>query len=308
MKSRLFIILFFLAIISFVFTNKTLMAYEYIGCYKDSGNPSGLEGRDLNGFMYSDPNMTVEKCINLCRQKGFAYAGVQYSTQCFCGNSYGKYGRATNCNMKCGGNPYQICGGFWSNSVYSTSLKPRRGFEYNIDRPGLDYKSFDLPYADPGLCKSACDADPKCKAWTYVKPNTIQGPNPRCWLKFGVPSPVRNNCCISGVKHIPTIQNIGAVNLTGVWRCDDGGLYYIRQIGNNIYWYGEKSPRSPLWSNVAYGIKRGNKIELNWADVPKGSLLNHGKLVIKIVNPFELRAVRKIGGFGGNRWIKKRNK
>ena len=71
-KKKFLLIFIFLGIIfSFVSENKILMANEYIGCYKDSGDPFGLKGRDLNGFMYSDPKMTVEKCISLCKQKGF---------------------------------------------------------------------------------------------------------------------------------------------------------------------------------------------------------------------------------------------
>ncbi len=72
--------------------------------------------------------------------------------------------------------------------------------ENNIDRPGSDYKNFDLPAANPLLCKNQCAADKKCKAWTYVKPNTIQGPKPRCWLKKSVPFPKSHNCCVSGVR------------------------------------------------------------------------------------------------------------
>ncbi|MGA1862011.1 choice-of-anchor C family protein [Deferribacter thermophilus] len=91
---------------------------NYIGCYKDQGDPQGLTGRDLNGFIFHSNNMTPQMCINLCAQKGFKYAGVQYSSYCFCGNSYGKYGVANNCNMKCSGDQNQICGGTWANSIY----------------------------------------------------------------------------------------------------------------------------------------------------------------------------------------------
>lgn len=74
------------------------------------------------------------------------------------------------------------------------------GWELDTDRPGQDYSGFDLAAPDPGLCQSACNANPKCRAWSYVKPNTIQGPRPRCWLKSGVPSARASDCCISGVK------------------------------------------------------------------------------------------------------------
>ena len=71
--------------------------------------------------------------------------------------------------------------------------------ELDTDRPGMDYKSFDLSLPDPKICENACKEDPQnCKVWTYVKPG-IQGPQARCWLKSGFPTAVKNNCCVSGV-------------------------------------------------------------------------------------------------------------
>jgi len=71
--------------------------------------------------------------------------------------------------------------------------------ENNIDRPGMDYSNFDLPSANPSLCEKACDDDPSCRAFTYVRPG-YQGTSARCWLKSGVPDAVPNSCCISGSK------------------------------------------------------------------------------------------------------------
>jgi 1-phosphatidylinositol phosphodiesterase len=75
----------------------------------------------------------------------------------------------------------------------------RRGMEVNVDRPGSDFANFDLPQPRPHLCKDACTRDGRCVAFTYVNPG-VQGPQPRCWLKSSVPSPVPNSCCTSGVK------------------------------------------------------------------------------------------------------------
>ena len=74
------------------------------------------------------------------------------------------------------------------------------GMEFNNDRYGQDYASFDLKTSDPTLCEEKCAADPKCLAWTYIKPNTVQGPNPRCWLKDGTPMSRQSFDCVSGVK------------------------------------------------------------------------------------------------------------
>ena len=50
--------------------------------------------------------------------QGYKFAGTQYTNWCFCGDKYDTLGLATNCDMKCAGNPNQICGGGWANSVY----------------------------------------------------------------------------------------------------------------------------------------------------------------------------------------------
>ena len=78
----------------------------------------------------------------------------------------------------------------------------RKKFEYGIDRPGMDYTHFTLSKPDPSLCQAKCYEQPRCKAWTYVKPNTIQGPWPVCWLKSGVPKAVPNPNTVSGVKKV----------------------------------------------------------------------------------------------------------
>ena len=50
--------------------------------------------------------------------QGYKYAGTQYSKECFCGDSYDKYGPADNCDMACSGDASQTCGGTWALQVY----------------------------------------------------------------------------------------------------------------------------------------------------------------------------------------------
>ena len=56
--------------------------------------------------------------------QGF-FAGLHNGTTCFCGSSFGRYGRG-ECNKKCrignDGNNLAICGGETSNTVYSTGV------------------------------------------------------------------------------------------------------------------------------------------------------------------------------------------
>jgi hypothetical protein len=94
---------------------------HFLGCFKDGGNPFGTSGRDLHDKGWRDSEMTIARCVAFCRSQGYAYAGAQFSRQCYCGNEFGKRGRASNCNMPCAGNPSETCGGSWANSVYKVS-------------------------------------------------------------------------------------------------------------------------------------------------------------------------------------------
>ena len=72
--------------------------------------------------------------------------------------------------------------------------------EINTDRRGSDYRNFAIyPPLNCDECQRACMQDPRCRAWTYVKPG-VGRTRARCWLKNSVPPSVRNTNCISGVK------------------------------------------------------------------------------------------------------------
>lgn len=76
-------------------------------------------------------------------------------------------------------------------------------FRQNIDMPGRDYRSFDINSASG--CLKICLGDPRCRAWTWMKPG-FRGPNAHCWLKNGEPRSVENRCCISGVRGAVSID------------------------------------------------------------------------------------------------------
>uniref|UniRef100_A0A1I8G3S4 WSC domain-containing protein n=1 Tax=Macrostomum lignano TaxID=282301 RepID=A0A1I8G3S4_9PLAT len=94
---------------------------RFVGCYIDK------KKRDLP-VMAGSGSMSIPKCYRLCRAKRYAYFGVQYSKECWCGNSYGKYGKRSKseCRMKCSGKKSTFCGSSWRNSIYTTGLPARR--------------------------------------------------------------------------------------------------------------------------------------------------------------------------------------
>lgn len=79
-------------------------------------------------------------------------------------------------------------------------IESRKGpLEVSIDRTGGDYRSFDTASDSTGAaCIAACDADNKCRAWTYVRPGYI-GASARCFLKDKITRPRPKPCCVSGV-------------------------------------------------------------------------------------------------------------
>lgn len=98
---------------------------DYIGCYRDRGDAGGAWGRDLDKFFYNSGSMTIGKCIQDCKALGYKYAGLQSQNQCFCGDTYGKYGAAEGeCTKRCVGDKSTICGGTWANSIYETGAAP----------------------------------------------------------------------------------------------------------------------------------------------------------------------------------------
>lgn len=96
-------------------TGKTL------GCFKDD-----KEYRILNGYFGLHRDNSHEKCLQLCLQAGFLYAGVEYSNECFCGSNEPSITSKlpdSSCNMACVGNPHEICGGFYTINIFHTGLK-----------------------------------------------------------------------------------------------------------------------------------------------------------------------------------------
>jgi hypothetical protein len=71
--------------------------------------------------------------------------------------------------------------------------------ELETNRSGADFRDFDLEVSDASHCQAACQAEPRCLAYTWVKPG-LQGEKSRCWLKSAVPEARPSGCCVSGQR------------------------------------------------------------------------------------------------------------
>lgn len=90
-------------------------------------------------------------------------------------------------------------------AVAATGVMAEETVESGVNRPGRDYKDFEMEPSIAGFapCQAACLGDTWCRAWTFVA-SGVQGPKAHCWLKKSVPEPVKDNCCVSGVSGVIT--------------------------------------------------------------------------------------------------------
>ena len=60
------------------------------------------------------------RCVDSCTEQGYAYAGLQYKTQCICANEepHGAKQNETMCDYACPGDASAKCGGHWMMNVY----------------------------------------------------------------------------------------------------------------------------------------------------------------------------------------------
>jgi hypothetical protein len=79
----------------------------------------------------------------------------------------------------------------------------------------------------------------------------------------------------------------GVDELSGAWAGSAGGVYYIRQVGDCVWWFGteigpiergETGQRG--FANVAAGRVNGPLIQVEWADIPLGDVLGGGGLTL----------------------------
>ncbi|KAK0655609.1 WSC domain-containing protein [Cercophora newfieldiana] len=92
---------------------KTIGDYSAKGCFTDSQSK-----RSLSAAVLRREDMSIEMCAVYCRN--FVYFGLEFGSQCFCGNSLGGVQVSEDqCGMLCVGNESELCGSADRLTVYS---------------------------------------------------------------------------------------------------------------------------------------------------------------------------------------------
>ncbi|ESN95547.1 hypothetical protein HELRODRAFT_179323 [Helobdella robusta] len=87
---------------------------RYLGCYKDIYSPKDMPYWETRVY-----DLTIQTGWNKCRIMNYTFIGLQYGSDNFCSDTYGRYGVGAGCTYPCGGSPVEKCGGYFFNSVYS---------------------------------------------------------------------------------------------------------------------------------------------------------------------------------------------
>jgi hypothetical protein len=99
-----------------------------------------------------------------------------------------------------------------------------------------------------------------------------------------------------------------ALDLTGNWKCDDGGIYEMRMIvrGNlwELFWYG----KGDGWQNVFHGINKSpsssNDFVGRWASLSPAGPQNFGIIAVHVEADNKLTLTGDPRNFAGRVWTR----
>jgi PAN domain len=171
----------------------TFIVAAALGLPPAAGAQVGFDrhGGDYSNFAVrsGDPAQCATRCDrdSHCRAWSFSYPAGEHPAECWLKSQV----------------PPRVEDSTSASGVRGSGvIEPRHGFrEFSIDRPGGDYRSFDVAASATGeTCQGVCDTESQCRAWTYVRPGYAGHPEAQCYLKDRLMPPHHHRpCCISGV-------------------------------------------------------------------------------------------------------------
>ena len=174
-------------------------------------------------------------------------------------------------------------------------------------------------FGPPALRAQRCSGKPDvgCTSPGAVCSPVISGVGPfgKCTTPGGFPKGELGCDCVGAPP---------ALDLNGIWNADNGAVYYVRQIGNDVWWAGfDPDPFSTVASKsnsfqrgltsaqVFHGTLSGDTFSGDWADVPRqtGSTLGQGTLTLILARDSAGSVIRfqtesQTGGFAAKSWTR----
>ncbi len=123
--------------------------------------------------------MTIEACLNFCVSKGFAYAGVEYSVECYCGTSLAATSTQvadSDCNMPCSGDATKPCGAgsrlslFYTTAITGPQTNPGvNGYNYlGCYAEGTTGRALTYGAGLPAASMTVATCTAACRAVNYI--------------------------------------------------------------------------------------------------------------------------------------------
>lgn len=84
--------------------------YASAGCWSEPADGS----RALDGYVNRNPSNSVDSCSYICGLSNFTYFGLEYGTECWCGNEVSPSAVKVDdskCDVACPGSKNETCGG-----------------------------------------------------------------------------------------------------------------------------------------------------------------------------------------------------
>jgi hypothetical protein len=151
---------------------------------------------------------------------------------------------------------------------------PPGSLDYDVEWTGPSYTSFWHSRDVPKECQKACDDDPKCRSWVFIRPGTLEPGKSRCYLKASIGYTAERKGYVSGRKPSPSVAPSPGPGITpkpypkplpvlvpdiaGSWKSSHGVTYEIAQTGTNFTWF------APALNQNATGNLKGHDITVSW--------------------------------------------
>lgn len=99
----------------------------------------------------------------------------------------------------------------------------------------------------------------------------------------------------------PGPEQPGPLDLTGLWRDDNGVTYSIRQMANRVYWSMDGRPRV---LNVFSGELSQTTVQGQWVDLPDGRIQGNGSLTLRVESADRMVKTAQEGDYGATTWTR----
>ena len=130
------------------------------------------EDRTLSEYYEASDDMTIEKCLSICRSHGYPYSGLEWSCECHCGHAPDdgfEWAWSDKCDDRCAGDSNQICGGSEAMSVWKTPPSELNGYcvnDYPRNRRVLnDFSITGLKDLTIENCRTICKGKDLWACW-----------------------------------------------------------------------------------------------------------------------------------------------